>query len=71
MPLIVSLEIEAIYTHKIQLHGRGFVIHMSQPSSFIPIIVLKAVHASLGSGFSFRGWTYATTAVMLTPEHLL
>ncbi len=41
-----------------------------QPSSSIPVIVSKAVHTSLGLGFSFRGWTYATTAVTLAPEHL-
>lgn len=41
-----------------------------QPSSFIPVIISKAVYASLGSGFRFRGWTYATAAVTLAPEHL-
>ena len=40
-----------------------------QLSSFIPVIVSKAMHTFLGSGFSFRGWTYATTAVTLAPEH--
>ena len=40
-----------------------------QPSSSIPVVVSKAVYASLGSGFGFRGWAYATTAVTLTPEH--
>lgn len=41
-----------------------------QPSSSISIIVLRAVHASLGLSFGFKGWTYATTAVMLVHEHL-
>lgn len=41
-----------------------------QPSSSIPVIVSKTVHTSLGSGFSFRGWTYVTAAVTLAPEHL-
>lgn len=41
-----------------------------QPSSSIPVIVSKAVHTSLGSGFSFRGWTYVTAAITLAPEQL-
>lgn len=41
-----------------------------QPSLSIPVIVSKAVHTSLGSGFSFRGWTYVTAAIILAPEHL-
>ncbi len=45
-------------------------IRIPSPSSSIPIIVLKAVHTSLGSDFRFRGWTYATAAVTLAPKHL-
>ena len=41
-----------------------------QPSSSISVIVSKAVHTSLGSGFSFRDWTYVTAAVTLAPEYL-
>ena len=42
-----------------------------QPSSSIPVVISKTVHTSLGLGFSFRGWTYATAAVTLPPEHFL
>lgn len=42
----------------------------SQPSLSIPVIVLKAMHISFGSVFSFKGLTYATTAVTLAPKHL-
>lgn len=70
MPLIVFLKIEAAYAPKIRLRRKGFAIASPQTSSSIPVIISKAVHASLGSGFGFRGWIYATTAVTLAPEHL-
>lgn len=41
-----------------------------QSSLSIPVIVSKAVHTSLGSVFSFKGWIYAIAAVTLAPEHL-
>lgn len=42
----------------------------AQPSLSIPIIMSKAIHQFLGSSFAFRSWTYATTSITLTPEHL-
>lgn len=42
----------------------------TQTALFIPIIASKAVHQFFGSGLVFRGWTYTTTLITLTPEHL-
>ena len=70
MPLVVSLEVKAARAHKIRLRGRDAAIRIPQPSSSIPVIVSKVVHTSHRSGFSFRGWTYATAAVILVSGHL-
>ncbi len=40
-----------------------------QAPSPIPVITSKAIHQSFGSGLAFRGWTYATALITLTPEH--
>lgn len=42
----------------------------AQLSSSIFIVMLKEIHQFLGLGFTFRSWTYATTSITLTPEHL-
>lgn len=42
----------------------------AQPFSSIPVIVLKAIHQSLRSGLVFMGWTYATSFIRFTYEHL-
>lgn len=42
----------------------------TQPSSSISIIMSKATYQSLGSSLGFKGWTYATASITLTPEHL-
>lgn len=55
---------------KSEFIGEALLSASLQPSSSISVIILKTVHISLGSGFGFRGWTYATTAVTLAPEHL-
>lgn len=43
----------------------------AQLFSSIPIVLLKAIYQFLGSGLIFKGWTYATTSITLTPEYLL
>lgn len=40
------------------------------PTSPIPIIISKSVVPAMGSGLTFRGWTYATAAVTLVPRVL-
>lgn len=38
--------------------------------SSIPVIVSKAVHASLESSVEFRGWINTIAAITLAPNHL-
>ena len=42
----------------------------AEATSPIPIIASKAVHQFFSSGLAFRGWTYATAIITLTPRHL-
>ncbi len=62
---------------KLHNHLKSSCLETSSPSllaqapSPIPVIASKAVHQSFGSGLAFRGWTYATTLITLTLEHLL
>ena len=44
---------------------------LAKTTSPIPIIASKAVYHSFGSGLAFKGWTYATATITLTPEYLL
>ncbi len=61
---------------KLHNHLKSSYLEMSlfafppQNASSIPIIASKTVHQSFGSGLAFRGWTYATAPITLTPEHL-
>ena len=43
---------------------------LAEATSPILIIASKALHQSFGSGLAFRGWTYATATITLTPEYL-
>lgn len=42
----------------------------TQPSLFISIIILKAIHQSLGLGFKFKGWIYNTTSITIASKCL-
>ena len=61
---------------KLHSHLKSNCLETSSPSlpaqapSPISVIASKAVHRSFGSGLAFRGWTYATTLITLTSEHL-
>lgn len=39
----------------------------TQPTLSISIVITKEIYQSLGSGFEFRGWIYATVSITLTP----
>lgn len=56
---------------KVSCLKESFLASFTQPSLSISIIVSKARHQSFKLSLIFRGWTYAITSIILTPEHLL
>ncbi len=62
---------------KLHNHLKSDCLETSSPSlpaqtpSPISVIASKGMYQSFGSGLAFRGWTYATALITLTPEYLL
>lgn len=74
----ICLKYHSFFPSKSKLHKHikaGWVEEALPPffaqlSSSIPIVMSKTIDQSLGSGLGFRSWTYVTTSITLTPEHL-